>query len=139
MYILVKIDRGPAPRVLLFDWVGLWAVCVLRQHHPLSLLPLTVTDSAVHTATDHPSHSPYPPKKNNSETTIGEVVSTNGVELDAALDALSKKANAQETGARVEKLEKAVAEVGLVCSGVCGLYIRAKGKGDQGIPVALDR
>lgn len=53
----------------------------------------------------------------HSETTIGEVVSTNGVELDAALDALRGKANAQEVAVRQEKTEKAVAEV---CVGFWG-------------------
>lgn len=38
-------------------------------------------------------------------------MSTNGVELSAALDALGKKASAQESSARHEKLEKAVAAV----------------------------
>lgn len=42
---------------------------------------------------------------------IGEVVSTNGVELNHALDALSKKANQAEVLARQQKLEKEVAEV----------------------------
>ena len=50
------------------------------------------------------------------------MVSTNGVELDAALDALRGKANAQEVAARQEKLEKAVAEVCLCVGGGEGLW-----------------
>lgn len=42
---------------------------------------------------------------------IGEVVSTNGVELNHALDALHKKANQADVEARQHKLEEEVAEV----------------------------
>lgn len=56
--------------------------------------------------------SPYTRTHPRSVTSIGEVVSTNGVELNAALDALGKKADAQQSGARLAHLEKAVAEVG---------------------------
>lgn len=86
-------------------WV-LWGICGLGvgrgPHEPPASIP-----EPHHPPPQNDTH----PQHKHSETSIGEVVSTNGVELDAALDALGKKAGAQEVAARQEKLEKAVAEV----------------------------
>ena len=86
-------------------WV-LWGICglgvVRGPHEPPASVP-----QPHHPPPQNDTH----PQHKHSETSIGEVVSTNGVELDAALDALGKKAGAQEVAARQEKLEKAVAEV----------------------------
>lgn len=133
------MDGASAPRMLLVDWGGLWAVCVYCASTircPF-FLQRSLTRPCIRRPTIRPNA--LTPRKINSETTIGEVVSTNGVELDAALDALSKKANAPETGARVEKLEKAVAEVGWCVQVFVGYILGPRGREARGIPVALDR
>ena len=86
---LVGTETNPLPRSLL-NVEGNFSRLNQRLEH---------VEKAIHVPGIAPSVS------------IGEVVSTNGVELNHALDALHKKANQAEVEARQHKLEEEVAEV----------------------------
>jgi len=77
---------------------------------PRSLLNVEGNFSRLNQRLDHVEKAIHVPGVAPS-VSIGEVVSTNGVELNHALDALHKKANQADVEARQHKLEEEVAEV----------------------------